>query len=241
MTKSYAIRFVWGSRPQTPAEIAETILRTAEELGKLDPLYQSWWVLDGYIERDLVPLRRAKFRLKQIVENNVMRDDFGDPESDWGHSCEITTGVDGGPDGISLNISAGIPDVRRLGGNDIVFSTEYGVDPDPRVIAYPLFKSMMMTVVRVWDVAMARAFCLNAPEDPRTMDRFIGPAWITYLAPRLAAQITPPDGVLCEWTPEGGMVLIATEETFDPSHEDHVNAAWAMSDALELITKKDIV
>jgi hypothetical protein len=55
---------------------------------------------------------------------------------------------------------------------------------------------------------------------------------MTYLSAPLAAQITPPPGVICEQIKGGGLLLIATEESFDASNPSHLGAARKIRDAL---------
>lgn len=128
--------------------------------------------------------------------------------------------------------------------NSGVFSTEYDVIPDPALVTYPVFRSVMMAMVQVWGAVSADAFSSDLIDACELNDkhnvlrkRLFRPSWMTYLDAPRAALITPPAGVLCERTPDGGLLLIAAEETFDVANPRHMAAAWAISDALASLTK----
>jgi len=50
-------------------------------------------------------------------------------------------------------------------------------------------------------------------------------AWMTYLSPPRARKVTPPRGVLVEHTDDGGLLMMAAEETFDTANPKHMAAA----------------
>ena len=70
-TNSFTARISWGARADDPAKLAEYLLRTAEALGDLDPMFRSWWVADQLFEYDFVPLDHARHQLPAIVEHGV--------------------------------------------------------------------------------------------------------------------------------------------------------------------------
>ncbi len=55
---------------------------------------------------------------------------------------------------------------------------------------------------------------------------------MTYLSAPLAAMISPPPSIVTERTPDGGLFLIAAEETFDVRNNVHMENATAISEAL---------
>jgi hypothetical protein len=56
--------------------------------------------------------------------------------------------------------------------------------------------------------------------------------WMTYLCADYARRITPPPGIDAEPVAGGGILLIATQETFSPGNPVHDAAADAIQNAL---------
>ncbi|MGH9552599.1 MAG: Imm52 family immunity protein [Terriglobales bacterium] len=56
--------------------------------------------------------------------------------------------------------------------------------------------------------------------------------WITYLCPRHAQRISPPQSIISRPAPDGGLLLIATEEPFDRENQAHTSSADAIEAAL---------
>lgn len=56
--------------------------------------------------------------------------------------------------------------------------------------------------------------------------------WMTYLCADFARRITPPPGISVEQVAGGGVLLVATEETFTPGNPAHDAAADAIQNAL---------
>lgn len=160
-----------------------------------------------------------------------------EPQSDY--LSTIVNETEGTPSKVDLRIHDGIRNGKEFFRNSGVFSTEYKMVPDPTLITYPAFKSVMMTLVRIWGASSAQASCDDISDGSPEARRFFAPNWMTYLAPPLLARITPPTGVLCERTPEGGLLMIAAEETFDARNPDHMGAARTISDALLPLTMKE--
>jgi Immunity protein 52 len=68
---------------------------------------------------------------------------------------------------------------------------------------------------------------LNATSPPRPLDL----GWMPYLAPDLAARISPQTGVMVEHDPDGGILMIAADTTFDVRNAAHLAASAAIRDA----------
>jgi hypothetical protein len=60
--------------------------------------------------------------------------------------------------------------------------------------------------------------------------RFNG-GWITYLAAPFAAKIVPPRSAKCE-AANGGLMMVATEETFQVDNPAHMSVASEIDAAL---------
>jgi hypothetical protein len=56
--------------------------------------------------------------------------------------------------------------------------------------------------------------------------------WVTYLAPRFAPLVTPPASAIVEYLPDGGLLMIATEERFSIDNPAHIAVARDIEAAL---------
>jgi hypothetical protein len=235
---SFFLEFSWGDRGHGPAEMGELILRSAEALREINPLFETWWFVDAVVMK-YVPLDEVRARIAELVKQGVALDDDGEPEPQSGYMSTIVNETEGTPNKVNLRIHDGIRNGKEFFRNSGVFSTEYKMVPDPTLITYPAFKSVMMTLVRIWGASSAQAACDDLRDGSPEARRFFAPNWMTYLAPPLLARVTPPTGVLCERTPDGGLLMIAAEETFDARNPDHMDAARTISDALLPLTMKE--
>lgn len=235
----FSLRFSWGQRPESPAQLGERLLRSVEALRQIHPLFESWWFTD-LVALEHVPIDEVRPRIAALVEQGVQRDDDDEPEPAGGYTFLIVNDKKGTPQKVELRTHGGGNYPKLYFGNGGVFSTEYGQIPDPAIVAYPVFEAVMMAMVRVWDATSASAICSDLHDARDKAGRFFGPAWMTYLAAPLASRITRPSGALCEATPDGGLLMIAAEETFDVNDPSHMAGAWAISDALVSLTRKEL-
>jgi hypothetical protein len=49
--------------------------------------------------------------------------------------------------------------------------------------------------------------------------------WISYIGPRYAHLVTPPQSAVVERRPDGGLLMAATDETFVTANPAHLAAA----------------
>jgi hypothetical protein len=231
----------WNWRKETASELGNRFLRTLDRLTAINPHFSSWQLTD--LDFDIDELRRSddpklnSFRLEsvrsrftEIVERGVATNDDREPEPVYGYTIMAYNYGDE-PNPFSVGLSArggGGPSA----GSYVSFSTDSNQVPDPSIVSYPVFKSALLALVSIWDLASARAAGGDLSEHRDYPPLRFDVNWMTYLSAPLAAQITPPSGVACERIKGGGLLLIATEESFDASNPIHVGAAQKIRDAL---------
>src|SRR5690349_15067132 len=81
----FGIFYGLPARRETPAVIGAKLLETLDVLSRIDPLFADWVVPDNPTMTYL-PLAVARARIAAIVENNVVRDSYGEPEPESGYS-----------------------------------------------------------------------------------------------------------------------------------------------------------
>ncbi|MGD0190236.1 MAG: Imm52 family immunity protein [Rhizomicrobium sp.] len=217
--------------PQTPAEIGRKFLETLDALSQVDRHFDAWQILDDEKETS-IPLERVRADISQIVERGASKGDDGEPEPQMGYRVRaVNRFVNSDTDPFSVEVG------MHAGGNagttqSISFSTEYGQIPAPSIVAFPVVKTVLLAFVNIWNSRNGSAYSrdlMDRWDDPRFKFELY---WLTYLDVTLATQITVPPDVCMERTADGGILLIATEETFNTANPDHMAAARRIRDAM---------
>jgi len=64
-------------------------------------------------------------------------------------------------------------------------------------------------------------------------------SWMVYLSAPLARRITVPSDVIVEQLADGGLIMIAAEETFDAANPKHLARARSILNALEPLNAEE--
>jgi immunity protein 52 of polymorphic toxin system len=227
----------WEPRAETPEQLGQRTLRNLDALSGISPLFEDWWFLDLHrsmwemnentLHEFLFPLEEVRPRMTKMVELGVRKNDDGKPEPAGGYSISVSNCIGDSPQCATLSAHGGGVVDPRAGRRNADFETSC-----PELVAYPLFKAVLKTIVSAWDVGYAQAYSdalrkLWGPKIP-----FYRLSWMTYLSPPRAAQIQPPADVIVEYTDDGGLLMIAAEETFDTANPQHMAGAHSILDAL---------
>jgi hypothetical protein len=78
-TSRFTIHYRLPRRQETPAVIGAKLPDSLDALSRIDPLFTDWKILDPLAMASL-PLAIARTRISTIVENNIVRDDYDQPE-----------------------------------------------------------------------------------------------------------------------------------------------------------------
>jgi hypothetical protein len=135
------------------------------------------------------------------------------------------------PRSLALRINAGAWVNRGYFCNSAMIETGDNVVPDPSIIAYPAFKAALLALVESFDAT----YCSAYPQQITNLwpeDAHLNLAWMSYVAPRFASLFTPPPTAIAERTPQGGLLLSATQETFRVDNPAHLAAAQDILKAL---------
>lgn len=232
----YSIHSDLPAHPERPSIIGEKFVNTLDALSRIDPtIFTNWRVMD-FRKSVMLPLAAARPRIAAIVENGVSRDDLGRAEPEEGYDVAASAGDFGTSRSVDIRILAA---GKRKG--DLALQTgDYNVRADPAIVTYPLFKAVLLAIRGVWlpPWACATAFELGyhgaplfrgAPLFPYS--RFHIP-WIAYLSAPLALALELPGDILTERTPDGGLLMIATEERLDPANPEHLRRARILAATL---------
>jgi Immunity protein 52 len=234
----YSISLVRPQRRETPAVIGQKFLDTLDALSAADPLFTSWKVLDRPAMAAL-PLATVRPRMAAIVENNVVRDDYGQPEPEFGYLSTCVTNNPIASRIVKLEVDAGA--VLRESSVMLVVGDPSFAPTDPAVVSYPRFRQTLVAMTALWQPAWSYACAFRmdywkAPIVPGAPVIRYNPfhiPWIAYLSPTLSRGfVVPSSDVRTEHAPGGGLLLSATEEAFDPTNPEHLRRARLLAETL---------
>jgi hypothetical protein len=232
----YTIRANLPPHSDSPASLGARFLDTLDALGNVDPsIFDDWQIVD-MPARETIPLADARPRIATITESNVKRDDEDDADPRLGYGAFAFNGEDRGARGIALEVMAG----GIVEGSAFLRTGGYKVSPDPAMLTYPLFRNALLAINAFWSPAWACAHVFKMHYDRTPLaaaaplfpySRFHIP-WIAYLSAQLASGVQLPADTRGESTPDGGLLMTATEERLDPTDPEHLRRARILAEIM---------
>jgi hypothetical protein len=227
----YSIRSALPMNSESPASIGEKFVETLGALTCIDPTIFTNWEISDLPAMTSQPLAVARSRIADIVENNVSRDDLGEPEPDYGgYSAVAFSDKVVESRRVHLRVHTG----GKFERTTLLETGEWNVLPDPAIVTYPIFKDALLAINAIWPPVWACAYAFKvdyfevplAPGAPLfPYSRFHIP-WMGYLPASLTARfVLPPPEIVTERTPDGGLLMIATENRLDPTNPEHLRRA----------------
>jgi Immunity protein 52 len=220
----YFITAYWGPSAETPAGLAKRLFRMINSFRRIDPIL-SQWLYGGSME-----LETLRDDFAENIARNIQRDDFGKVIPDGGYWFHA--GAEGQSRNRHFSVSCHVG--MNLSGftrNTVILNGSALVESAPETHSYPIIHSALLAIGDSWAPDTVEANCSWLVY--RTKAEFsFRPAWMRYLRPELARQVMPPASALVERLPNGGLLLLATDETFDVDNPQHVAAAEDIAAAL---------
>jgi hypothetical protein len=235
MSLRYEILAYWGPRPENSRAVALQILCMHEALVKIDPLFTSWsWIS----RRKAIPM--SSLTGEEIAallekEGRNLSDFERKPIVDFGYHFR-TYNDHRGP--CQIHVGGKVGAYTGSATYDNLVTVEFPA-PEPTnaaLINFRVFRATLLILAQTWSPtwAYARPYTLDdllpSFERRRSTPSFHG-GWLTYLAAPFAAKITPPRSAKCEQV-DGGLLMVATEETFRVDNPAHVAVAREIDAAL---------
>jgi hypothetical protein len=220
---------------ETSAVIGAKLVESFDALSRIDPLFTDCKILDPVAMASL-PLATARMRISTIVENNIARDDYDQPEPESGYSL---VGLTSNP------IPSRIVALRGTVGAvfDGEMSLRFGdvLQPtDPLIVTYRLFREALLATSAIWRplwayVSASTTHYWKGPIVPgapviRRNPFFI--TWIAYLSPAVTRGFVVEPDLRTESTPDGGLLMSATEERFDLANPEHLRRACILAETM---------
>jgi hypothetical protein len=251
----YGIGSALPAHPESPASLGPKFLDTLDTLSRIDPaIFTNWKILvlpdiDKVLEEaerigtaaavekiEIYSPEEARSRIVAIVENNVTRGDLREPLPHQGYKLIAYTGDVVESRSIGLRIKAG----GKVDGDTCLEIGDYKTLPDPALVTFPLFKAALLAINTNWPPcwACAYAYRMGFDKSPLFPGAELFPfsvfhiPWLGYLSSPLASGLEPPPEILTERTPDGGLLMSATEERLDPSVPEHWRRARMIAEIM---------
>jgi hypothetical protein len=237
MTSSYSILAYWGPRPESPPACAPKILRMFEALRRIDPALGRLFWRDRENGKPLpVTSLDVASAARLLAQRQNLSEVTRKPIVEFGYRFVATNELPWGPRCLTINGKLGGYTTANILANYVCLSTEPLHRENEDIINFRVFRSALLELASIWDAS----WCSATPTDllefvstinvERRTPRLSG-GWITYLAAPFAAKIAPPHSAICEQV-DGGLLMTATEETFQVDNPAHVAVARDIDAAL---------
>jgi hypothetical protein len=249
----YSIRTYPVRIEGNPDSIGDRFVRTLDALSDSGQSVFAHWDIIDLLAKSSVPLAAARSRIGAIIENNVVRDQMGEPDPSYGYSAMAFTPVEHMSRGFHLWIDAG----ARHDGQIWLQTSAPNLPTDLSIVTFPIFKAALLALAANWALPWiaARAFRSNfdmvpvhggagyklesqsmLPQEPAFPDSPFEIPWIGYLsATRSVGLILSPE-IATERTPDGGLLMIATEDRLDPDNPEQLRRARIIAETMMACT-----
>jgi len=233
----YSIRSELPFGSETPASIGAKFVDTLDSLTRIEPTLFTNWKVTDIPAMTSQPLATARSRIADIVESNVSRDEFREPDPDYGHSAVAFTDKVVESRRIHLRVRTG----GKFERTTCLETGRWKVLPDPTIVTYPIFKDALFAINAIWPPlwACAYAFRVDYFEKPLASGAPLFPysrfhiPWMGYLpASPTKRFVLPPPEIVTERTPDGGLLMIATEDRLDPTNPEHLRRARIIAETM---------
>lgn len=237
MTKlqfAYNIRFELPLQPESAAAVAAKFLKTLDSLSRIDALFTDWRIIDPH-GRSSRPLAEVRPQVPAIVARNVARDEEG-PSPEEGYYASAAVGKFEDPKSAGFSVHAG----GKLENYGKLEFGSWRVRPDPAIVTYPRYRAALLAINAEWRPiwACATLFKMDYYEVPLFSGAPLFPytcyhiPWIGYLSAPLATALQLPADIRSEQTPDGGLLMTATEERLDPTTPEHWRRARILAETM---------
>ena len=245
----YSIRTHPAQNEGNPESIGDRLVRTLDALSASAPSVFTDWQVTDLPAKSSVPLATARSRIGAMIEKNVVRDQLGEPDPDYGYDAMAYTHVADVSRLIHLWVNAG----GRHDGQVWLQTGTPMIPVDLSIVTFPIFKAALLALVANWSLPWicARAFRSNSamvpvhggagfklesrpmlPEDPTFPASPFEIPWIGYLSAALSAGVRLPSEITTERTGDDGLLMIATDDRLDPANPEHLRRARIIAETM---------
>jgi hypothetical protein len=232
----YAISATWHIEPTSPAVLGKKYLAVLDAISEAVPEIGNWLLGIAPYRGECLTIDEARNSAAAWVEKNASTMDDGTPDPESGYTLIAMNMLKRSPKNVGL--TAGVGD--RLGDSIRFRVGSVNMPSDPETVTYPLFRATLLAVIAQFPPVWANAYLYTPSEHNASSVPGIPPhppssyhrPWLSYLCAPLTKGLVPPVGVPCEWTKDGGLLMIAAEERLDPTNPDHMRRSRAIAETM---------
>jgi hypothetical protein len=236
---SFSLMAYWGIRAENSERLSVRLARTLNDLRDIHPAFRELdWAGVGVKPRtrrlaelsvaELAPLFRAEREHDEAKKRRFLA----------GYQFYANRCDEPGQYALLYMFAGADRHLRRLHGfpNDLHVALSRLKSAEDADTAFPALKPALYALLPVWQPEFLKAYSgdfsqrQRGPTDPYPIS--CG-AWMIYLAADRARGVVPPRDAIVERTPDGGLLMMATEGAFDLDNPQHVAAALAIQAAVE--------
>jgi hypothetical protein len=234
----YDITSAWSRQPLAPAEVAEKFFQTLDSLNRIDPAFKNWSSSDEYDGEKPYPLASVRADMAAWVGKHIASEDHVE-DVRLGYSVFGASGFEPDLEPVARQALFAVQAGSAFKNYYLFDIGTIGGPADPRLTTFPIFRSVLLSLISIWPAPWASARCAIWGERPPTLPG--EPAfpysghqmpWISYLCAERAAKVVAPSGVSTERTLDGGLLMIATETRFDPTNVEHMRPSRLMAEIM---------
>ena len=221
----FALRFYintrWRVRPDDATTVARCLRRYIDELTGIDEALSSWQLGRAYR-----PYAAIRDDLALSVQRNVKIGEDRKPDPKDGFSI---TGASGDKRQRFSFVGTAGRVYNYPMANELFFETDSNHPADTTIVTYPLMKGVVLATVAAWKPEFCAAY--SSDLEPDRSEGLYRKAWMTYVTPAHADSVDLFGVPFSETTPDGGLLLCATDKTFDAADPVHVAGAQRVHEA----------
>jgi hypothetical protein len=227
----YSISSALPIHPEDPSALGTKFLHTLDALTPIDPTIFADWQVITLRKPPMLQLESVRLHIADVIARTVYRDD-----PDVGYNLIALANAATASRRISVSIRTG----GKIKGFTWLKTGGWKVLPDPSIVTYPIFKAALLAMIAIWPPAWAcaRAFRMDyetaplIPGTPLLPSSVFHIPWMGYLSAPLTTHIVEPPEIRSERTPDGGLLMIATEERLDPTNPEHLRCARIIAETM---------
>jgi len=215
----------WFGRQEDATAVAGRLSRHLSALVSADRTLASWSV--GATRE--MPYGAVRPDLTSLVSDDIVRSEDGEVVDGAGYRVSCVS-----QDPAQYYMIVGTAGSRYPPplSSGLIFKTISNDEADPAIVTYRLMKAVMLATIGCWepDFCIARS---NQIDPDYEHEGQYTKAWMTYVPPAHVGDVDPVGVPFLERTPDGGLLLSATQEIFRPENPAHLEGATRISQALQ--------
>jgi len=234
----YKVHVILPLQSATPERIGQDFLTMIDTLSGFDPTLKDWGVPDPKDAKKALPLASSRSKFTKYVKYNARKDDWDRPDSSEGYFVFAITGHpknEHDNKNVTFSLSQGAPTRNFF---EFEMGSQYA-PPKPPSLRFDLYKFALMKGLSIWPapsgVAYYRLMTAGQAEgciDPTFPYSGYHIPWMAYLDAELSKKASVPADIATERTPDGGLLMIATEEVLDPMNVEHMRRARIIAEIM---------